>query len=106
MFLSTKFLVNLTGNYWAMFIPDIILIAFLIQMTYGIANKHTVNDNTSGVATLLWIMEDLPETDRDKVCFDQEEVGLIGSDNFKKKYKKIVKHKLLKRNMGRWSISL
>lgn len=81
-----------------MLIPDIILIAFLIQMMFGVANKHTVNDNTSGVATLLWIMEELKEEDRNKVCFvffDQEEIGLVGSGNFKRKYKSIVNNKLL-----------
>ncbi len=61
----------------------------MVQIKRGIANKHTANDNTSGVATLLAILEDLPEYDRDKVCFvffDQEELGLVGSQKFKQRY--------------------
>lgn len=69
----------------------------LLQM-FGIANKHTANDNTSGVATLLAILEDLPNDKRNKVSFvffDQEEVGLVGSAAFKKKYKTILETKPL-----------
>ena len=70
---------------------------FLIGwMFFGKANKHTANDNTSGVVTLLELME--YKEIRDKVCFvffDHEELGLLGSSAFKKKYKNIMKDKLL-----------
>jgi len=57
----------------------------------GPANKHTVNDNTSGVLTLLETALALPVEQRDKVCFvffDNEEQGLLGSAAFFKKHKK------------------
>ena len=60
----------------------------------GPANKHTANDNTSGVITLLEAALAMPEGDRKKVCFvffDNEEKGLFGSAAFTKKYKKAKK---------------
>ena len=51
----------------------------------GKANRHTANDNTSGVATLLEIAAALPAELRDTVCFvwfDNEEKGLLGSSAF------------------------
>ncbi|HCM90194.1 MULTISPECIES: M28 family peptidase [Vagococcus] len=69
-------------------------ILYLYQLTKGFANKHTANDNTSGVATLLAILEDLPKEEREKVCvvfFDQEEIGLVGAANFKRKHEAEVK---------------
>lgn len=85
-------------SYFLSFILYSFLIFYSIQVTYGIPNKHTANDNTSGIATVIAIIEDLPYELKEKVCFvlfDQEEVGLIGSSNFKKKYKQIMSEKLL-----------
>ena len=51
----------------------------------GKANRHTANDNTSGVVTLLEIAAALPPEHRDAVCFvwfDNEEKGLLGSSAF------------------------
>ena len=62
----------------------------LILMMFGPANKHTANDNTSGVVTLLEIARTLPEKERSKVCFilfDLEEVGLVGSAAYRKAHK-------------------
>lgn len=59
-------------------------------MLYGPANKHTANDNTSGVATIFEIMESLPEEYRESVLFilfDLEERGLVGSSAYRKKHK-------------------
>jgi len=59
----------------------------LKMLLVGPANKHTANDNTSGVAVLFRIMELLPEEHRDSVAFvffDMEEVGLVGSAAFSK----------------------
>ena len=56
-------------------------------MLYGPANKHNVNDNTSGVAALLETMAKIPEAHRQKVAFilfDNEEKGLRGSKAFAK----------------------
>ena len=76
----------------------IALILIMLQMMFGFRNKHTANDNTSGIITLTHILESLPEEQRKKVCviyFDNEEKGLLGSAFFYKKHKKQVKDKLL-----------
>lgn len=77
---------------------EIFLIAFCILVVAGPANKHTANDNTSGVTTLLDIMTAMPEELRSQasfVFFDLEESGLIGSTSFAKKYKHVIKNKPL-----------
>ena len=64
----------------------------------GPANKHTANDNTSGVITLMEIMQALPEDKRNEIAFvffDLEEMGLFGSSGFASKHKKAMKDKLL-----------
>lgn len=74
------------------------LIGLMIQLMVGYRNKHTANDNTSGIITLTHILENLPEEHRKKVCviyFDNEEKGLLGSAFFAKKHKKQIKDKIL-----------
>ena len=74
------------------------LIALMIQMMVGFRNKHTANDNTSGIITLTHILEALPEEQRKKVCviyFDNEEKGLFGSAFFYKKHRKQIKDTML-----------
>ena len=64
----------------------------------GPANKHTVNDNTSGVITLVETALALPVEDRSKVCFvffDNEEKGMLGSSVFAGKHKQVKKGKLV-----------
>lgn len=59
-------------------------------LIFGPANRHNANDNTSGVVTLLEIMQSLPENQRSKVAFvffDLEEAGLIGSSAYRKAHK-------------------
>lgn len=71
--------------------------AFLLSMFIGKPNKHTVNDNTSGVITLVELLSTLPEENSD-VCFvffDNEENGLLGSSFFAKKHKEEMADKLL-----------
>lgn len=68
------------------------------MMGFGVANKHTANDNTSGVTTLVDIMNALPDEQKNNVAFvffDLEEVGLVGSMRFKAKHRKSMKNKLL-----------
>lgn len=70
----------------------------IIWMLFGKANKHTANDNTSGVVTIIESAIKLPEDFRDEVCFvlfDNEELGLLGSAAFAKEYKKYIKNKLI-----------
>jgi len=76
----------------------IALIALMLQLMFGFRNKHTANDNTSGIITLTRILETLPEEQRRKVCviyFDNEEKGLFGSSFFYKKHRKQIKDKML-----------
>ena len=64
----------------------------------GPANKHTVNDNTSGVITLTEAALAMPAEDRAKVCFvffDNEEKGMLGSSAFAGKHKQVKKKKLV-----------
>lgn len=65
-------------------------VAFLLMFA-GPANKHTANDNTSGVVTVLELAASFPEEKRGDVCFvlfDLEESGLIGSASYRKTHKK------------------
>ncbi len=73
-----------------------LFLVFLILV--GPANKHTANDNTSGITVLFGIMKNLPADQREKVAlvfFDLEEMGLIGSASFASKHKQIKAHTLL-----------
>lgn len=73
--------------FWAAYIA---YFGLLILMMVGPANRHTANDNTSGVVTVLETMATLPENLRDRVCFvlfDLEEAGLIGSSSYRKAHK-------------------
>ncbi len=72
-------------------------VAFVL-MFFGKPNKHTVNDNTSGVVTLLELLSGMSEEERGSLCFvffDNEENGLLGSLFFAKKHKAEMKDKLL-----------
>ena len=74
----------------------LILITYLIMA--GPANKHTANDNTSGVTLLIDIMRDIPVEYRDKVAFiffDLEELGMIGSKGYASMHKSAKKNMLL-----------
>ena len=82
-------------HYW---VSLAVYLLFFILLLAGPANKHTANDNTSGVITLLEIYEKLSEEEKQKVCFvffDNEEAGLLGSAQFRKVYKKQMKDKLM-----------
>ena len=75
-----------------------VLLLIIWWMLAGKANKHNVNDNTSGVITLLEAALALPEETRSRVAlvfFDNEEKGLLGSAAFYKKHKAVLKDKLL-----------
>lgn len=70
----------------------------LLLLILGPANKHTANDNTSGVATVLDILENMPEELQNQaafVLFDLEEAGLFGSASFFGNHKKAMRDKLL-----------
>ena len=59
----------------------------------GKPNRHTMNDNTSGVVALLTLLARLPKERRGRVAvvlFDNEEVGLIGSTLFRKRHARVM----------------
>ena len=65
-------------------------------MMIGPANKHTANDNTSGVTTLLDLMMAMPAELRSEaafIFFDLEEPGLLGSSGYASKHSKSMKDK-------------
>ncbi len=76
-----------------------LVLGFFLWWIYaGPANKHTVNDNTSGVLTLAEIAAALPQELRSSVClifFDNEEKGLLGSGAFVKAHKAAKKNALV-----------
>ncbi len=83
-------------EYWAFFIA--FFVPFVGVFMLGVPNPHTVNDNTSGVVTLVELLEGLSEEQRKRVAFvffDNEENGLLGSMRFASVHKKSMKNKLL-----------
>ena len=86
------------GTDFTFWITEIAYFGLLFLLLAGPANKHTANDNTSGVTLLIDIMSELPEDERDSVAFvffDLEEMGLFGSMSFARKHKSEMKDKLL-----------
>ena len=68
----------------------VIYMALAMIGRWGKSNKNNFNDNTSGVVTVLEILSTLPQNYRQQVCFvlfDQEERGLVGSKEYRKKHK-------------------
>jgi hypothetical protein len=89
-------LLNVSGQFY-MNVCQAVLIGIVLWFLFGYQNKHNANDNTSGVITLIKILENIPKNKRDKICvvfFDNEEKGLLGSLYFKKLHKE-AQHKLL-----------
>lgn len=75
-----------------------VVIGFLYMVYAGKPNRHTVNDNTSGVITLVEFMSTMTDEERSQYCFvffDNEEKGLFGSGFFKKIHKETMKDRLL-----------
>lgn len=79
-------------------VAELPYVIFIWLLMFGPANKHTANDNTSGVTALLDIMLSLPEEEKGNVAFvffDLEEVGLFGSAGFASKHQNVRKNTLL-----------
>lgn len=79
-------------------ITEIILWALIALMLFGPANKHTANDNTSGVTVILDIINAMPKENRQDaafILFDLEEAMLLGSTSYRLKHNKMMKNKLL-----------
>lgn len=97
MWLAIMLITVMAGVLAALMAGEWIIPFVTFPMVFGIvgllfigpANKSNVNDNSSGVITLLEIMKTLPENCRSKVCFvlfDLEEAGLIGSGHYRKNH--------------------
>ncbi|MBQ9625284.1 MAG: M28 family peptidase, partial [Clostridia bacterium] len=107
MFLTDRLIIHLFKiGVMSAFISDILLMTtpllwlfLLFFMLMGpIQNKHTANDNTSGVITLLEIMNKMDEATREKtafVFFDNEENGLLGSGYYRKVYNRETANQLV-----------
>ena len=98
VFLVTFVLTLLFPDYIeiAMLAGYVVLFGILGLMMVGPANKHTANDNTSGVATVLACLDKFKPSDKVAfILFDLEEVGLVGSSSYASKHKKITKETLL-----------
>lgn len=84
---------------WVVLLVVYAVAGFLLWwMMAGKANKTNVNDNTSGVITLLETALSLPEEARGRVAFvffDNEELGLLGSAGFYKAHKSAMQNTLL-----------
>ncbi|MBE7043878.1 MAG: Zn-dependent exopeptidase M28 [Ruminococcaceae bacterium] len=75
-----------------------IYFSLFFLMMAGPPNKHTANDNTSGIITLCELYTSLTEEEKKKVAivfFDNEENGLLGSRAFKKEHKNTIAKQLL-----------
>lgn len=73
-------------------------ILYFIQFFGAPANKHTANDNTSGVCLLIRLLETLTPEQRQKVAFvffDNEEKGCVGSKAFRKLHKQETEQKMI-----------
>lgn len=80
-------------------LTDIFFLIILIGgLLIGIPNKHTANDNTSGVIMLCELINRLTEEEKKNVVFvffDNEENGLFGSSYFAKVHKRGLNDKLM-----------
>lgn len=76
----------------------VIFVAAFVLMIAGPANRHTMNDNTSGVVVLLTLLERMTPAQRRRVAivlFDNEEIGSVGSSVFRKRHKTVMEKKPL-----------
>lgn len=95
---AVAFLVGLIEEALMPLVTLVGIYTMLLLLMFGPANKHTANDNTSGVTTVLDLLTALPEDKRGEVAFvlfDLEEAGLLGSSSFAKKHRDEIKHTLL-----------
>ncbi len=86
------------SELWGFLIGRLVFTALIVAdlwlLMAGPANKHTANDNTSGVTTLLDLMVAMPADLRENVAFiffDLEEAGTIGSMSYAGRHKQAMK---------------
>lgn len=76
----------------------VVYLGLFALIYFGPSNPHTANDNTSGVAALMEIMNALPDEmkhDAAFIFFDQEEMGKVGSKAYAKAHPGITEGKVL-----------
>ncbi|MBO5937671.1 MAG: M28 family peptidase [Clostridia bacterium] len=91
---AVAFIVGLLEPMLMPIVTFVGIYAIVALMMFGPANKHTANDNTSGVTAVLDLLTALPEDKKGEVAFvlfDLEEAGLLGSSGFAKKHRKEIK---------------
>lgn len=80
------------GKSVSLWVSYVVLIASMLYVTmFGPANRHTTNDNTSGVITLVELYAAMTPQQQENaafVFFDNEEYGLFGSAALKSAHKK------------------
>lgn len=90
---ETAVLLAFDPPLWVALLTVYAVLGFCIWwMLAGKANRHTANDNTSGVIALLEMAAALPPEGRDGVCFvwfDNEELGLFGSSAFASAHRRV-----------------
>lgn len=85
---------TLDDRMWAvLYIVLYLGVYWLATRTF--TNKHNKNDNTSGVAAVMSIMEKCKRDDVAYILFDDEEKGLLGSKAYNKAYKDMMADKLV-----------
>lgn len=92
--------IRLTGNAELGFLAFMLfyLGTFYLTVFKGPINRNNANDNTSGIATMMRIMEIMPEALKQHVAFvffDNEEKGKLGSKAFAKAHPDIKKQRML-----------
>lgn len=100
MHLTNYLLGFFTDEFWIHYYISLFVFIglFLLVFIFGIPNKHTANDNTSGVVALCEMILSMTKEEKSKcafVFFDNEENGLLGSAYFRKLHKTQIKDKLL-----------
>lgn len=89
---------GMLGRAGAVIAAYIVYFGLFALVFFGPANRHTANDNTSGVATLMRIMASLPPESRQDaafIFFDNEEYGKVGSKAYAKAHPGITEGKVL-----------
>ena len=102
LMISSRYLYDTTGSYGLFMLTLLggyaLLLVCTMLIAAGPANKHTANDNTSGVTLLIDLMTDMPSELRDKVAyifFDLEELGTIGSKCYATRHKSLARQLLV-----------
>lgn len=70
----------------------------MVLTVSGRSRDNSANSNTSGVATVVELMSNMPEEYRNRtafVLFDLHDLGCVGSSEFAKRHKKHLKNKLV-----------